>query len=244
VLTTHGNIYAWGAGDSAQLGRRVIERRKIHGTVPEKVVLGTRARKAVAIAAGSYHSFAVDTEGDVWGWGANHLGQTGTGRQGAGDDEVRLPIKVKGLNAEELGDGERVVEIAGGEHHSLFLTSSGRVFACGRAYNGQLGLEENDPAMVNQLDKESLAEPAVVRFPGDGDDPIVHVAAGSHNSMAVSEGGALFAWGQGMSGELGAKDDDEVRTPREIVRRSGGSWKALEVACGGQHTLGLFLRKS
>jgi regulator of chromosome condensation len=45
VLTTHGNVYSWGAGDQSQLGRRFIARRKIHGTVPEKITLGTRGRK-------------------------------------------------------------------------------------------------------------------------------------------------------------------------------------------------------
>ena len=57
-----------GAGDQSQLGRRVIACRKIHGTVPEKVTLGTRGRKVVIIGAGAYHSFAVDEAGDIWGF--------------------------------------------------------------------------------------------------------------------------------------------------------------------------------
>lgn len=60
--------------------------------------------------------------------------------------------------------------------------------------------------------------------------------------MAVSEGGALYVWGQGTQGELGVADE-EVKTPRVIVRREGGSWAAVQVACGGQHTLGLFRSK-
>ena len=144
VLTTHGNVYAWGAGEQGQLGRKVLERRKIHGTVPEKIVLGSRSRKAVVIGAGGYASFAVDDKGNVWAWGLNNMGQTGTGQ--SDDPEVQRPQKVEKVSASALGDGETVVEIAGGEHHTLFLTSKGNVYACGRSEGGQLGLEDDDEA--------------------------------------------------------------------------------------------------
>ena len=38
AMTTQGNVYTWGAGEQGQLGRKVIERRKIHGTVNTKTV--------------------------------------------------------------------------------------------------------------------------------------------------------------------------------------------------------------
>jgi len=73
---------------------------KVHDTVPEKITLGNGAQ----VASGSYHSFAIDVDGNVWAWGSNHLGRTGTGRNDAADDEVRLPKKVKGLSRPELGE--------------------------------------------------------------------------------------------------------------------------------------------
>ncbi|KAL0949294.1 hypothetical protein HGRIS_009372 [Hohenbuehelia grisea] len=239
VLTTHGNIYTWGAGEQCQLGRKVLERRKIHGTVPEKITLGTRARKAVVVGAGNYHSFAVDEQGDVWGWGLNTMGQTGTGYNEK-DPMVQLPTKVIGLSKEELG-GETVVEIVGGEHHTLFLTSGGRVFACGRANCGQLGLADDDAAFKDLDDADILPTPAQITF-SDPSDPIKQISAGVHNSAAVTEGGALYSWGQGTQGELGVPDV-ELREPKVIVRKEGGSWSAIQIACGGQHTLALFRSK-
>ncbi|KAJ4479292.1 regulator of chromosome condensation 1/beta-lactamase-inhibitor protein II [Lentinula aciculospora] len=240
VLTTHGNIYTWGAGEQAQLGRKVLERRKIHGTVPEKVSLGSRTRKAKVIGAGSFHSFAVDDKGDVWAWGLNTMGQAGTGYETDDDSQVQLPTRVQRLSKEAL-DGDVVVQISGGEHHSLFLTESGKVFAVGRCNAGQIGLPDDDPSLKDRADPDFVAEPVQVKF-SDDDDPIVHISVGSHNNLAVSKDGALYCWGQGTQGELGVSDV-EVRTPRVIVRRAGGLWAAVKVACGGQHTLGLFRRK-
>ncbi|KAG5648857.1 hypothetical protein DXG03_000206 [Asterophora parasitica] len=241
VLTTHGNILTWGAGEQAQLGRKVLERRKINGTVPQKVTLGIRSRKAVRIGAGSFHSFAIDDKGDVWGWGLNSMGQTGTGYASAADAVVQLPQKVKRLSKEELGDDDTVVQIVGGNHHTLFLTDKGRLYACGRSNASQLGLADDDEAFKDRLDPEFVTEPVLVTFP-DMDDPVVHVSAGPHNNMAVTNGGALYCWGQGTQGELGVPDV-EVKTPRMIVRKEGGAWAAISASCGGQHTLGLFRKK-
>jgi regulator of chromosome condensation len=240
VLTTHGNIYSWGAGEQGQLGRKVLERRKIHGTVPEKITLGTRSRKAVMVAAGVYHSFAVDDAGDVWAWGLNSMGQAGTGYDSEDDIIVQLPQKVIGLSKTDLKN-DHIIAIAGGEHHSLFLTSSGQVYACGRSNAGQLGLPDDAEAFRDRPYPDFLAEPTLVPFPDD-DDPVVSIAAGLHNNMAITKDGALYCWGQGTQSELGVPDV-EVRTPRQIVRREGGSWAAVKVACGGQHTLGLFRNK-
>ena len=243
VLTTHGNIYTWGAGEQAQLGRKVLERRKIHGTVPEKVTLGTRSRKATVIGAGSFHSFAVDDKGDVWGWGLNSMGQTGTGWSSSEDSVVQLPKKVIGLSKAELGDDDDVVvQIDGGNHHTLFLTKLGKVYACGRSNAGQLGLAEDHAAFENQVDPDFVAEPALVAFP-DPTDLVVQISAGVHNNAAVTKGGALYAWGQGVQGELGLGDEEEVSTPRVVVRKDGGAWFASAVSCGGQHSVGLFRKK-
>ncbi|KAJ7597430.1 RCC1/BLIP-II [Mycena floridula] len=241
VLTTHGKIYAWGAGEQGQLGRKILERRKIHGTVPEKVTLGTDSRtRAVIVGAGIYHSFAVDDSGVVWGWGLNSMGQTGTGYSDE-DAFVPQPAQVIGLSQKELGGKTKVVSIAGGEHHTLFLTSDGKVYACGRSNAGQLGLADDDEAFADREHPDFLAEPVQVKFP-DEDDKVVRIAVGLHNNMAVMESGALYCWGQGTQSELGVPDV-EVKTPRMIVRREGGLWSAVEVACGGQHTLGLFRKK-
>ncbi|KZT24604.1 RCC1/BLIP-II protein [Neolentinus lepideus HHB14362 ss-1] len=244
VLTTHGNVYTLGAGEEGQLGRKVIQRRKIHGTAPEKIVLGSRTRKAKVVGAGNNASFAVDEKGVVWGWGLNTMAQTGTGYSNAIiDSEVHSPKEVIGVSKEELGDNDEVVQIAGGDHHTLFLTAKGKVYACGRSNDGQLGLAEDHPAFKDREHDNFLSVPTLITFP-DPSDPVVQVSAGTHNNLAVTAGGALYAWGAQTQGELGIGDGEEALTPTVVVRKEGGSWSAQAVSCGGQHTIALFRKKT
>ena len=37
----------------------------------------------VSITAGSYHTLAIDEDGDLWSWGYNEYGQIGNGSIGA-----------------------------------------------------------------------------------------------------------------------------------------------------------------
>jgi regulator of chromosome condensation len=252
ICTTHGNLYTFGAGEQGQLGRKILERRKIHGTHPEKISLGTRSRKAVSVGAGSYHSFAIDDRGDVWAWGLNTMGQTGTGWSSRDDDIVLLPKKVESLSRETLGQ-DRVVQICGGEHHTLFLTQTGKVYACGRMDGGQLGLDEKNSAITEWKSEyaenfegetpQFLPVPTLVTFPG-ADDPVSQISCGLHNNAAVTRNGALYSWGQGIQGELGCGDEETVQTPRVVVRREGGLWFATSVSCGGQHTLALLRKRT
>ncbi|KAI5118766.1 hypothetical protein M0805_005647 [Coniferiporia weirii] len=244
VLTTHGNIYTWGAGEQGQLGRKIIERRKIHGTTPEKVTLKARSLKAVVVGAGNYTSYAVDEKGGVWGWGLNSMGQVGTGYEDEDDQIVPQPQLVIGLSSDELG-GARITRIVGGEHHTLFLASDGRVFACGRANGGQLGLPADHAAFKAEGYEGLVAEPTLIPFPdAPADDPVVHISAGIHSNFAVTAAGALYAWGEGNQGELGIGEDTDAKTPTVIVRKEGGSWKAISAESGGQHSLGLFVKKA
>ena len=204
------------------------------------ISLGTcQKTRAVAIGAGGMTSFAVDEDGVLWAWGSNHLGQAGTG---SGEMEIWLPTKVVGLSKEELG-GATVVAMQGGEHHSLFLTSDGKIYACGRADAGQLGLPKDHVLFAERKeDRDHLRVPALVNIP-DADDPIVAISCGTHNNAAVMKGGVLYCWGQGLQGELGVKGKEEVWEPTVVVRKEGGKWKAITVSCGGQHTVGLFVSK-
>ncbi|WVQ83752.1 hypothetical protein IAT38_005896 [Cryptococcus sp. DSM 104549] len=143
ALTTAGHVYVWGKGEENQLGRRIIARRRINGLEPERLGL----RNIVHVSAGIYHSFAVDKDGVVFGWGLNTFNQTGveTGKNGSFESMIITPTAVETLKPEHHG-GSKVIQVAGGEHYSLFLFDNGEVWGCGRCDANELGLGEDHPA--------------------------------------------------------------------------------------------------
>ncbi|WWC71324.1 uncharacterized protein I206_105278 [Kwoniella pini CBS 10737] len=138
ALTTTGHVYVWGNGQQNQLGRRVIERRIKNSLEPERLGL----RNIVLVAAGSFHSFAVDIFGIVWAWGLNTFHQTGLEGRYAEQEMIITPQQVEALNPENH-NGSKVVQISGGEHHSLFLFDNGEVWGVGRSDANELGLSED-----------------------------------------------------------------------------------------------------
>ncbi|KAF9264597.1 RCC1/BLIP-II [Marasmius fiardii PR-910] len=253
TVTTHGNVYTWGVGELGELGRKVPSRLKIHGTVPGRVVFGRRSQ-AVTIGTGAHHSFIVDSEGDVWGFGLNNNGQLGIGHKNSPSEPcVFTPTRIEALSEQRLG-GATVVEISGGEAHTLFRVSDGRVFGCGLGDVGQLGISDLPHPEYQEY---GMVVPVPVEIPlpdSHVNDPVVRISASSRGSWVVTADGALYAWGEGNSSELGyglskreASSEEErisiiERTPKVIVRREGG-WKAEEVACGGQHSVCLVRRR-
>lgn len=132
ALTESGDVYAWGAGAQAELGRRLVKRHQFESLTPRMVDLPRR--RIVQTYAGFNHSFAVDTDRQVWTWGLNSFGQTGL----AGPEEnihVGAPAVVRGL------EGYDIRHMAGGFHHSVACTQQGEVLAWGRCDGGQAGMD-------------------------------------------------------------------------------------------------------
>lgn len=77
------------------------------------------------------HTLALSKRGEVFAWGQGFYGALGLGNARNAD---------KPQLSSELGK-ERIIDIAAGSRHSLFLSASqSKVFACGESKNGQLGI--------------------------------------------------------------------------------------------------------
>lgn len=155
ALTTTGHVWVWGNGQQNQLGRRIIERRKKNGLAPERLGL----RNIVLASTGTYHSFAVNTDGIVWAWGLNTFHQTGISSDKGGDEEMIItPTPVDALSPSKH-DGSRVIQIEGGEHHTIFLFDNGEVWGCGRSDANQIGIGKDHPAQQGlQERREEIQE--------------------------------------------------------------------------------------
>ena len=138
ALDGKGRVFAWGSGDQSQLARRVVAGHVKSALRPASIGrLPRRGAKAVKIACGSYHSFAIDEEGRVYGWGLNNYAELAIA-DGAGGDGAAV-LKPSLIHALE---DYNVVDIAGGEHHSLACTADGKLLTWGRMDGCQVGLRD------------------------------------------------------------------------------------------------------
>lgn len=149
ALDSAGKVFAWGSGQQSQLGRRIVERTKENGLMPAPLALTVpgkhRSAKAVDIGCGTYNSFAIDTDGNVWSWGANSYGECGQ-FENAGEDRaiVLQPTLIESLQK------RNVTRIEGGAHHTVAVTASGECLVWGRCDGGQTGID------LAKLDKDHV----------------------------------------------------------------------------------------
>jgi regulator of chromosome condensation len=128
ALTECGKVYGWGDAESGKIGRMLNTRNKNYQALKiEKV----GAKAATDIFCGNQHSFYINDKHQVFAWGLNNHGQLGTGNK----FNSSVPTRIKDLDPYE---GDYVVELAGGEHHSIARTKDGVVYCWGRNDEGQV----------------------------------------------------------------------------------------------------------
>ena len=76
AATSSGNVYAWGWNANGQLGNG----NTTDSSTPLLVSLPANgSAQVVAISAGTFDSFALESDGSLWAWGDNSYGQYGNG---------------------------------------------------------------------------------------------------------------------------------------------------------------------
>jgi hypothetical protein len=91
LLTSSGKVYVWG-NSTRKVGRGRLGDSPSPADRPFPTVIPSERfenRRILQVAAGDFHSLAVDETGQVWGWGDNSSGQLGTDGIAA-DSRTRL----------------------------------------------------------------------------------------------------------------------------------------------------------
>ncbi|MFG2112084.1 Ig-like domain repeat protein [Streptomyces sp. NPDC048718] len=208
-----GTALGWGWNSYGQVGDGTTTQRDtpVDVSLPAGVEL-------TAVAAGAYHSLGLTSDGRVFGWGNNELGNLGDGTT------TRRPTPVE----THLPAGTRVTGIAAGGGHSLALTSDGRVLAWGANDEGQLG------DGTTSID-EPHPTPAEVHLPAGAH--AVAIASGWLHSLALTSDGRILAWGYNGYGQLGDGTTTNRSTPVEVDLPAGAEVTAF--TAGGEFSLAL-----
>lgn len=163
-------VYATGSNSEGQCGFKGVDfvthfrQLQFPGPTP----------RFVQVACGNNFTFLLTDTCDVWSFGHNHHGQLGLGTQ---SEIINTPSLVNCLN------GLPITSIAAGLGHSLALTSTGLVYACGRNDKGQLGTTSQSTNTFIPVDSLSGVF-------------VVHISACHNNSACIDEFGTVYLWGE------------------------------------------------
>ncbi|XP_070528774.1 probable E3 ubiquitin-protein ligase HERC4 isoform X3 [Cardiocondyla obscurior] len=203
-------MFCWGSTIHGELGLGGIEDENIF--IPREVDFA-EANNVDQISCGENYTVVITKDGQIYSCGNNDYGQLGHEKA-----RKRLQL-ISGLDAFVFR------KIACGNCHTLAVNERGRLFSWGSNLNGQLGL--------NSVDSTERAPRMVKVF---GTNVIVQVACGVEHSIALTNNGDLYAWGNNREGQLGlgSLTDTEIK-PKKIY--SLAAIPIAFIACGGYHTV-------
>ncbi|MCL2825403.1 MAG: RCC1 repeat-containing protein, partial [Polyangiaceae bacterium] len=190
AVGTSGALWCWGDNTYGQLGDTSVLTKRSPTIVPGF------SQKAVAVSLGEHHSCVITTQGTVWCWGRNHLGQLGINSTQA----IVGPTQVT-----ELGSGVKTISSHG--NHTCAITAAGGVMCWGYNATGQLG----DNSKVN-----SLVPKAVTGL----DSGVKAIACGGNHTCAITSTGHAMCWGHNALGQLGNDNLTDRLVPTHVSTSS------------------------
>ncbi|XP_048855280.1 LOW QUALITY PROTEIN: E3 ubiquitin-protein ligase HERC2 [Brienomyrus brachyistius] len=215
AVTAEGKVYACGEATNGRLGLGLSS-----GTIPiprQITALSNYVVKKVAVHSGGRHAMALTVDGKVFSWGEGDDGKLGHfSRMNCDKPRLIEALKTK-----------RIRDIACGSSHSAAITSSGELYSWGLGEYGRLGHGDNTTQLRPKLVKVLLGH------------RVVQVACGSRDAqtLALTDEGLVFSWGDGDFGKLGRGGSEGCNIPQNIERLNGQS--VCQIECGAQFSLAL-----
>ena len=188
-LNTNGQVYSWGSNEFGNIGNGTTSFTPTHPTLISFTGLqdGETIRDVIT---GQFNTFSVTSNGRVYAWGLNDVGQLGD--NSVVNKLIPTLISFPGLN--QFDDGETIKNVVADEYHSLAVTTTGRVYAWGKNNFGQLG----DNTLVAKRIPTLISFPAGVTIKNVAAGGAIAGAssfAGGGHSLAVTTTGRVYAWG-------------------------------------------------
>lgn len=192
------------------------------GGVVVPVTVAASPLLPATMAAGNFHTCALDTNGAAYCWGYNGFGQlgnpTGTGTTTAWP----TPTAVVG--------GIAFASLTAGAYHTCGLTLAGAAHCWGGNFYGQLG------NTINSGDNQT-SNPSPL--PVEGGLTFTVLEAGNDHTCGLTPQGAMYCWGGNALGELASTTDNGQSLPHPTPTLVPGNLTFTALAAGSNHTCGV-----
>ncbi|XP_053559394.1 probable E3 ubiquitin-protein ligase HERC6 isoform X2 [Bombina bombina] len=210
-------MYCWGYNHSGQLGLD----DEVRDVVPFKQNEFFQGKTSVLKAeSGRKHSLFLLEDGTVFSCGDNTSGQLGTRNNSSTIEQIHAL------------EAQSIIDISCGDSHSVALCNQGNVFTWGTGTEGQLG--------TGEFPKQNFLPK---RITGLSNIKIIQISCGHFHSIALSEDGKVFSWGQNNYGQLGlGKQIPNQASPQLVTSLKG--IPLAQVTAGGSHSFALSMSGS
>lgn len=214
ALKDDGSAWVWGTNDNGVFGTTEYAEDAVS---PSPVAVAMPEHTEFCdISAGNDHVIALDTDGNVWAWGANGVGQLGVSTETV-STQSNAPIKVTAFST------ARITAVYAGTHASFALDADGKVYAWGSDLNGYLGVSSEDDSTNTPTQLTALS--GVV---------VSSLYVGETTVAVIATDKSVYLWGENdncQAGQTVTKRVIHVPTQKDL----DGS-QPIDIALGAIHS--------
>ncbi|KAK8807223.1 hypothetical protein WA158_003982 [Blastocystis sp. Blastoise] len=200
------SVFSWGFGQFGQLG---------HGGVSDEIlprrIDELEEEECTFVAAGGNTTAVITADGSLWTFGQGENDQLGHGITSASPNES-IPRAI-----EDEFDDKKVIDVAIGVNHCAAVTEDGAVYSWGRASMGRLGQPNNEPGCPGKV-------------AGLENEKIVKVSVGNQHTLALTEKGEVYAWGNNKQRCLGVTGTGVYNKAVKVEGLEGS--RIQDISCG------------
>lgn len=197
ALTKTGEVYAWGKNEFGELGLGDRTYRS-YATRVKGINGNGYLENIIDVANGDENSYAIDKNGNVYGWGDGNYHQI--------DDTT-----TSRTTPTQMSDCTNAISVSAGECFVEIMQSNSNVVARGYNYYGQLGYGD------------TAEKPTGAHIVGND---INKVSAGNDATLIIREDGTVWAAGRNRYGELGLGDTSNRASFTKLTLEDGTEIKA------------------
>ena len=187
-----GKLYSWGNNNSGKLGNGTTGNSSMPICISDIENSPLNKRNVVDVYVNYSNTIiAKDSDGKLYSWGLNALGELGDGTT----DVSYMPICISDIENSPL-NGKNIVKIYQGNQMIIAKDSNGKLYSWGSNSSGQLGngttVNSSMPICISDIENSPLKGKNIV----DVHNNTIRVIAKDSN-------GKLYSWGDNEYGQLG-----------------------------------------
>lgn len=231
ILKADGTLWSTGSNGHGQLGNGSIRNNQQH-IIPGPVLTaegGPQVTDVIAIAAGTYHSVFVKSDGSLWAFGENEGRQLGDGTT----TDRPYPVAIRTSANGPLVSG--VKDVAAGHLHTAFVKTDGSAWALGSNANGQLGdstySASSYPIRVRDSTRPGLSD-------------VAKVSAGTFHTLFLKNDGSAWGVGRNAEGQLGTQSGSPTWSALRVRTASGTNLAGVTAISAGSFHSAFLLNDS